>query len=202
MGRQEHWNGIYASKRSDEVSWFQAMPTQSLAFIAKYASRVDRILDVGGGASTLVDHLLDLGHSRVAVLDVSAAALACCQGRLGDRAARVEWLVADVTADRDLGQAALWHDRAVLHFLTEAEDQRAYARQAARTVPPGGHLVIATFSPEGPERCSGLLVQRHDARSLSRLLEPSFALVEEQREIHLTPVGRAQHFCWAVFKRV
>jgi SAM-dependent methyltransferase len=199
--RETHWNEVYETKRPDEVSWYQATPRRSLGFIDKHASKGDRIIDVGGGASTLVDHLLDLGHERVAVLDVSAVALAVCRGRLADRAARVEWLVADVTSGPDLGQVELWHDRAVLHFLTDAADQRAYAELASRTLRPGGHLVLATFAPDGPEKCSGLPVQRHDAESLGQLLGPSFVLVEEGREIHVTPTGREQRFFWSVFRR-
>lgn len=197
-----HWNQVYSTKNPNEVSWYQPSPASSLGFIRRLAGSSARIIDVGGGASLLVDALLDLGYPRPAVLDISASALDHAKRRLGPRAASVDWLEGDVTKDLPLAQVDVWHDRAVLHFLTDAADQEAYARLAARTVKIGGHAVIGTFALDGPERCSGLPVRRHDGRSVSALLGPDFQMLEEQREVHRTPAGTEQRFCWSIFRRL
>jgi SAM-dependent methyltransferase len=201
MDPRAHWNDVYGNKKPNEVSWYQSTPARSLEFICRFTGASSRIIDVGGGASLLVDALLDLGLSRPVVLDVSATAIGHAKVRLGPRAALVDWVEGDVTDDLPLPQVDLWHDRAVLHFLTDAPQQRAYARLAARTVRSGGHAVIGTFAPDGPERCSGLPVLRHDGQSVSALLGPDFELLEEQREVHRTPAGAEQRFCWSVFRR-
>lgn len=201
MDREAHWNQVYATKQPDAVSWYQRSPDNSLAYIRKLTNVTQKIIDVGGGASVLVDALLDAGYERPIVLDVSASGLDRAKSRLGSRAALVEWLVADVTKAPDLRPVDLWHDRAVLHFLTEPADQAAYAALAARTVRPGGHVVLATFAPDGPEKCSGLPVQRHDGASIGRLLGPSFESITEDREVHRTPGGGEQRFSWAVLRR-
>ena len=193
--RQEHWDGIYASRREDEVSWFQATPAVSLDLVDRCAlARDAKILDVGGGASRLVDALLDRGFLDLTVLDVSAQALDRARARLGERADRVKWIVADVTRFEPAERYALWHDRAVFHFLTAAEDRAAYARALDRAVAPGGHVVVGTFALDGPERCSGLPVVRYDASGLAAALGPSFTLVETVRHEHVTPAGRTQAF--------
>lgn len=201
MKRPAFWNTIYDSRDPATLSWYQTVPETSLRWIQKLSARSDRVIDIGGGASALVDALLQLGYERPLVLDVSESALTHARGRLGANAQQVDWLVADVTQATALPPAGLWHDRAVLHFLTAAEDQAAYGQLAARTVRPGGHAVIATFAPDGPERCSGLPVQRHDAESVGRVLGPDFTLVEETREVHVTPAGVQQRFAWSAWRR-
>ena len=201
MQRESHWNRVYETRQPDEVSWHQASAERSMGYIRRFCDASGRVIDVGAGASVLVDALLDAGYARPIALDVSSAGLEHARKRLGPRADLVEWLVGDVTGDPALPEVALWHDRAVLHFLTQPADQQAYARLASRTVCPGGHAVIATFAPDGPERCSGLPVQRHDGASVALLLGPAFELLEEQRHVHRTPSGADQRFCWTVLRR-
>jgi SAM-dependent methyltransferase len=201
MTRETHWNQVYDTKPTDGVSWYQPTPERSLEYIRRYAARQQRVLDAGGGASLLVDSLLDHSYLRPIVLDVSSSALGRAQARLLERAALVDWVVADLTQSPALPAVDLWHDRAVLHFLTDPADQLAYAQLVTRTLRPNGHVVLATFALDGPERCSGLPVQRHDAQSLSRLLGSPFELREESRELHRTPSGGEQKFIWAVFSR-
>ena len=201
MDRESHWNKVYETKEPDTVSWYQRRPERSIGHVRKFAEMTQQVIDVGAGASMLIDALLDAGYVHPIVLDVSVAALERTKARLGARAKRVHWVVADVTQDLDLPMVDLWHDRAALHFLTDAADRANYARLAARTVRPAGHLVIATFAPDGPERCSGLPVQRHDGKSLGNLFDGEFEFVQEEREVHLTPAGAEQHFCWTVFRR-
>ena len=159
------------------------------------------MIDVGGGTSALGERLLDAGYA-VAVLDVSAAALARARSRLGARADAVRWIVADVTADPDLGAHDCWHDRAVFHFLTERADRRRYAALLARSVPSGGHAIIATFAPDGPDKCSGLPVCRYDGPALAAELGHALTLVRETRETHVTPWGKPQSFQYSVFRRM
>ncbi len=167
--RKAHWEGIYASRAATDVSWYQAEPALSLQLIGAVApARAGRIIDVGGGASVLVDRLLDGPFERIAVLDLSETALGEARSRLGGRAERVQWIAADLTEVRDLGRFDVWHDRAVFHFLTDAEDRAEYVGLARRTVPEGGHLIIATFADDGPRQCSNLDVRRYNADSLAR----------------------------------
>jgi SAM-dependent methyltransferase len=184
--KQDHWEHIYESKAENELSWFQERPVVSLDLIrATGAKPSAAIIDIGGGASRLVDALLDEGF-HASVLDISEKALAAAKARLGPRATKVAWIAADVTAWEPSETYDLWHDRAAFHFLTEAADQRAYAERVARAVRPGGHAVIGTFAPDGPERCSGLPVMRHDAASIVSVLGDKFALVETRRDDHVT----------------
>lgn len=201
MDRAAHWNQVYDTRPAKSVSWYQGHPTRSIEYIEKYAVPSQHIIEVGAGASALIDALLEAGYRYLTALDISATALARVQSRLASRAAFVQWVVADITQSPELPKADLWHDRAVLHFVTSRDEQRAYAELAAKTVKPGGHLVIAAFAPDGPERCSGLPVQRHDSASLSVLFGTQFELVEEAREVHRTPSDAEQRFCWAVFRR-
>lgn len=200
MGR-DHWDNVYGSKAADAVSWYQRRPELSLELIA--ASGVGRdagVIDVGGGASTLVDCLLDEGYTSLAVLDWSGKALAQARRRLGDRAAAVQWLEADVTDFVPPRRYGLWHDRAVFHFLTDAADRSRYVASLKRTLEPGGHVVIAAFAPDGPMKCSGLDVLRHDEASLRRELGHEFELRESRRETHLTPWQAQQRFLYARFQ--
>ena len=176
MSDPEHWDAVYGAKAPDAVSWYAPHLEHSLAMIRTVADPPAAIIDVGAGASTLVDDLLDLGYARVTLLDVSSAALAVTRVRLGARAKNVQWIAGDVTTADLPGKAYdVWHDRTVFHFLTEPADRRAYVRVATECLKPGGHAILATFSLEGPMRCSGLDVIRYDAESLSRALGPAFA---------------------------
>lgn len=200
--RRAHWEDVHRQREEDEVSWFQATPATSLALIARTgAARAARIVDVGGGASRLVDALLDAGYEHVTVLDVAAAALERAQRRLGARAAAVSWDVADATAWQPGGEYDVWHDRAAFHFLVRAEDRAAYRAVLLSALPAGGHAIVATFAPDGPERCSGLPVARYDAEALAAELGPAFTLVESLREDHRTPGGKVQRFQWSRFVR-
>lgn len=199
--RHQHWEDIYHSKSDQSLSWHQEEPATPLALIGEAASPELRVIDVGGGSSMLAARLLDKGFRNVAVLDISGAALNRARSRIGARAELIRWIAADVTAIGDIGQFDVWHDRAVFHFLTDPEDRRKYVALAERTIPAGGHLIIATFALDGPERCSGLPVHRYDAKGLAREFGRGFALEKELSEIHITPWGKRQSFIYAVFSR-
>jgi SAM-dependent methyltransferase len=202
MERERHWEGVYTTKAPDQLSWYAPRLGRSLDLILGAARPPAAVIDVGGGASTLVDDLLRLGYAPVTVLDVSDSALQVSRARLGSEADRVSWVVGDVI-HTDLHPQAfdVWHDRAAFHFLLDPADRAAYAARAARSVRPGGHLVIATFAPEGPEKCSGLEVVRYDGAGLQAVLGPSFRLESEERETHVTPWGAEQRFTYAVLER-
>lgn len=190
MDRQQHWEQVYATKGVTEVSWFEADPRVSLELIERASPGHGSVIDVGGGASRLVDQLLAADFKRVAVLDISATALAHAKSRLGALAVRVEWIVGDVIEVPDVGQFDVWHDRAVFHFLTAADDRRKYVELATRSVPIGGHLIIGAFAVDGPQKCSGLEVCRYDAQSLAKELGPGFKLIRELKHTHCTPTGK------------
>jgi trans-aconitate methyltransferase len=202
--RRSHWQQVWASKQADEVSWFQPKPAVSLRLIESLGLRKDAgVVDVGGGASTLVDCLLERGWHHVAVLDVSEAALDQAAERLGPLGDDVAWIESDILEWRPVpGLFDVWHDRAVFHFLTRPEDQKAYRRVLMTALVPGGAVILGTFAPDGPEKCSGLPVQRHDSTSLAKALGPDFELLQELRETHTTPGGRPQSFVWCVFRRI
>ncbi len=199
----EHWQAVYRRKASDGVSWFRPHLETSLELLdAVGLCSESRVIDVGGGASTLVDDLLDRGVSAITVLDLADEALALSSQRLGDRGDGIHWLAGDLL-EAALPEAGfdLWHDRAVLHFLTTPEATARYAAQAMHALRPGGHAVIGGFAPDGPERCSGLEVARRSAADIAALMGPAFALVDERREQHTTPGGSPQAFAWAVLRR-
>ena len=200
MDRKEHWESIYASKSDNEVSWTQPEPHLSLSLIGEVCPR-GRVLDVGGGTSVLAERLLDSGYS-VTVLDISEAALDRARQRLGIRAEQVRWIAANVTAGPDIGAFDVWHDRAVFHFLTIPAERAAYVALMARTIPLGGHVVIATFAPDGPQKCSGLEVRRYDGPALAAALGKQFDLMKSEPEIHVTPQGKLQSFQYSLFRRV
>lgn len=198
-----HWEGVYTEKATDEVGWYKPTFDVSLNLISEAAaSATPRIIDIGGGASLFVDNLLERGYDRVAVLDIAEASLNRAKERLGERAAKIDWIVADIREATNLGLFDIWHDRAVFHFLVESQDRQRYASLARGTVPVGGHLIISTFSPEGPEKCSGLNTCRYSSASLAAELGDSFALVKEVPEIHVTPRGKSQAFVYALLRRV
>lgn len=195
MNRKEHWNHVYEANPPDDVSWYQRSPAISLRLIQ--ASGVDPgagVIDVGGGASVLAEHLLEVGYSNLAVLDISAAALAHAKERMGANAAKIEWIEADITRFAPSHQFGTWHDRAVFHFLTDHSDRRSYVEAMTRTLLPGGHAIIATFALDGPEKCSGLEVVRYDAPTIAAELGDRFELVEHVDETHLTPWNTEQRF--------
>jgi len=200
--RTTHWQNVYATKGEAEVSWFQDSPTISLAMIRTANSdHGAAIIDVGGGASRLVDALLQDGYRDVAVLDLSANALDAARKRIGPAASKVDWIVADATTWRPAKTYDVWHDRAAFHFLTDPQDRAAYVERLQSAVAPGGQVIIATFAPDGPEKCSGLPVQRHDSASLAAELGPDFELVETRSEIHRTPWDSTQAFQFSRFRR-
>ena len=200
--RQAHWQNVYATKAENEVSWYQATPAPSLDLIAATGLSKDAsIIDVGGGASRLVDSLLDRGFHRMTILDLSASALEEAKKRLGRRADGIEWIVVDITIWEPASGYNLWHDRAAFHFLTEPSDRDAYVVRLKKAVRPGGHVIIATFAPDGPERCSGLPIVRYGPEALARTLGPDFELVESRRHDHVTPGGNTQRFQFSRFLR-
>ena len=203
MDAKQHWEHIYATKAPDRVSWYQPHAQRSLDFIRRTGvDRAEAIIDVGGGASTLVDDLVTEGFEQVTVLDLSAKALEVARQRLGGRAAKVNWIEADVTRATLPPEAyAVWHDRAVFHFLTEAGDRQRYVENVRRAVRAGGHVIVATFATDGPDHCSGLEVVRYDPESLHEEFGGEFELVESEREAHATPFGTEQRFVWCYCRR-
>jgi SAM-dependent methyltransferase len=202
MESAAHWQSVYAQKSPISVSWYQAAPVLSHALITAVApSRDARIVDVGGGASTLVDALLASGYTALTVLDLAPAALAHARERLGASASTVTWLAADIlTAALPAAAYDVWHDRAVFHFLTSSHAQAEYLAQLRHALRPGGHVVIATFAEDGPLRCSGLEVARYSARELHELFGNEFRSVSDHREVHTTPGGASQTFTYCVFQ--
>lgn len=195
---QDHWETVYQSKQPDAVSWFQEHATRSLEIIRSIGgSKAASIIDVGGGASTLVDDLLNEGFQHVSVLDLSKSALDVAKTRLGTRGDQVAWITGDIRSVVLPEQAFdIWHDRAVFHFLTDLADRQAYVRQVMKAVKPGGHVIVATFAPDGPEQCSGLPVARYAPEQLHGEFGPTFELLEHASEEHRTPWGTMQHFVY------
>lgn len=198
MEIKNYWDKVYAAKAATSVSWYQEHAECSLSLLHKTGiTRSAAIIDVGGGASTLVDDLLAEGYSDVTVLDLSAAALSAARLRLGTLAAKVKWLDADVTkADLPRHRYDVWHDRAVFHFLTEPELRQAYVEHVFRSVKPGGHVIVATFAEDGPIQCSGLPVMRYSASDLHAQFGEAFTLVKHVEEAHHTPSGDVQQFVY------
>lgn len=201
VDRKSHWEAIYQHKLPTEVSWYQAEPQLSLELIEHAVGKDAAILDVGGGASRLVDCLLAAGYRDLSVLDLSSAALAYAGQRLGERASAVAWVEADITRFTPPRRYDLWHDRATFHFLTEAADRARYVEALRRGLKPGGQLILAAFAVGGPERCSGLNIRQYDAPRLQSELGAGFRLLEERAETHTTPTGKPQtfrYFRWQV----
>lgn len=198
-----HWSQVYQTKAPTEVSWYQTEPTLSLALIKDTGiAPTDPIIDVGAGASTLADHLIGRGYRDLTVLDISAEALATARARLGQQAVAITWLEGDITTVTLPAQRyAVWHDRAVFHFLTDPEARQRYVAQVSHALRPGGHVIIATFAPDGPEKCSGLDVMRYDAISLHQVFGGGFDLISSTREVHQTPWGSEQRFSYCYCRR-
>ncbi|MFZ5594604.1 MAG: class I SAM-dependent methyltransferase [Pseudomonadota bacterium] len=202
MDRKKHWETVYEQKSPGEVSWYQRDPVLSLELIQNAGiARDAAIIDVGGGASVLVDRLLAIGYRNVSVLDLSARALVCAQARLSGTGHYVTWIEADVTTFVPPVSYDLWHDRAVFHFLTDADDRRKYVEVLKRSVKSGGHVIIAAFAIGGPTQCSGLDIVQYDAEKLSNTLGASFRLMEERAELHVTPAKKEQKFAYFRFVR-
>jgi len=200
--RRAHWERFYATRAETEVSWFQADPAPSLEALARVgATRRSAIVDIGGGASRLVDRLVRDGYSDISVLDVTAAALKTVRARLGEDAQKVQWIVADVTRWTPERSYDVWHDRAAFHFLVDPADRASYVERMRLALRSGGYAVIATFAPDGPEKCSGLTVARHDGESLAAALGPDFEWIETRRHDHQTPSGAVQRFQFSAFRR-
>lgn len=201
--RQRHWNDTYRARPDAQASWFEETPARSLALIQEAELPKDTpILDVGGGAARLVDALLARGHSDLSVLDVSEVALEHARTRLGEKAGKIFWITADITEWNPPRRWMVWHDRAMFHFLVTESAQRDYLSALNRATLPGATVIIAGFAPEGPERCSGLNVQRHSAAGLARLLGENFRFVSKSEEIHRTPAGARQDFLYTCFRRL
>jgi SAM-dependent methyltransferase len=200
VNRQEHWDGIYRRKPPTEVSWYQPEAELSLGLIRRVAREADEpIIDVGAGASALVDGLLDAGYRALTVLDLAPTALALAQARLGARASLVRWMAADVLeASLPLDRYAVWHDRAVFHFLTEPAQRARYVAQVRRSVRSGGHVIVASFAPDGPTRCSGLDVVRYTPAAMHAEFGEGFRLLDSVREDHRTPAGSSQAFVYCL----
>ena len=204
MHSKDHWEKVYTTKAAEGVSWYQPHAEQSMALIrATGANKQAAIMDVGGGASTLVDDLLVEGYTQLTVLDLSDEALAVSQRRLGAPARSVQWLVADITqAEFAPHSIDVWHDRAVFHFLTSPQDREAYVRQVVHAVKPGGHVIVATFGTNGPLQCSGLPVMRYAPDALHAEFGSAFALLSHQEQLHHTPFGTDQQFVYCMCRKV
>lgn len=203
MPSKDHWEHVYSTKATDHVSWFQPHAEQSIALIrGTGVSANASIIDVGGGASTLVDDLLEHGYTAVTVLDLSDAALAAARTRLGERAKAVTWLLGDITEIAlPVHAFDVWHDRAVFHFLTTADARNAYVRAVLRSVKPGGHVIVATFAEDGPLQCSGLPVMRYNPSDLHAEFGAPFTLLKHEREEHHTPFGTVQQFIYCYCRK-
>lgn len=198
MDTKSHWEKIYTTRAPNQVSWYRPHLETSLALIERAApDRSSSIIDVGGGESTLVDDLVVRGFQNITVLDVSESAIEATRKRLGDAANAIHWIAADITQlELEPKTYDVWHDRAVFHFLTDPQQRIAYIRQVLRSVIPGGHVIVSTFGPEGPTKCSGLDVMRYDADSLHDEFGKRFRLVESSQELHDTPFGTTQQFLY------
>ena len=202
IDRKTHWENVYKDSLPQRVSWYQEEPTLSMQLIRKVRLASDAaIIDVGGGASTLVDMLCDAGYTNIGVLDVSASALAHAKDRLADKACGVEWYVEDVTCFKPPRRYSLWHDRAVFHFLITKADRDSYVKVLRQALEPGGHLIIMTFAIDGPIKCSGLDIVQYDAEKLTTELGSGFQLVETGHQTHITPAGKEQKFAYFHFVR-
>ena len=202
MQDEEHWVEVYRTKAPDTVSWYQPRPEATLRALERlHVRETTSLIDIGGGASTLVDNLIERGWSDITVLDIAAPALEIAKARLGLVADRVHWQVADITTWIPNRTFDVWHDRAVFHFLTTKEQREAYLRALGRGLARDGLVIMATFAVDGPERCSGLPVQRYDAASLAKAVGAKFKPADDWREVHITPAGNFQDFTWCAFKR-
>lgn len=201
-GSRNHWDDVYRTRKETSVSWYQDSPEPSLALMdLAGAGEATPVIDIGGGASRLVDALLQRGYRDLTVLDISPAALEAARARLGPEARKVSWIASDVTLWQPERTWGIWHDRAAFHFLTQAAGQAAYVARLKQALAPGGHAIIGTFALDGPEKCSGLPIVRHSADSLRDILGGAFELTDHRRHDHVTPGGMVQKFQFSTFRR-
>jgi SAM-dependent methyltransferase len=201
--RKKHWEYIYQTKSLEQVSWFQPTPETSLAFFRQFGvPKTAKIIDIGGGDSFLVDHLLDLGFTNISVLDISAAAIERAKVRLGERAQRVQWIVADVTAFKPEESYDFWHDRAAFHFLTDENEISTYLNTAGQSLAPDGVLVIGTFSEQGPKKCSGIDIKHYSETSMTDRLKSFFEKITCITVDHKTPFDTIQNFVFCSFRKL
>lgn len=201
MQPKEHWENVYTNKSTNAVSWFQIRAALSLQFITSAAPHAGAaIIDVGGGASTLVDDLIVANYSNISVLDISAAALDVAQKRLEQKSSSVRWVVGDITSVAlPENYYDIWHDRAVFHFLTEEKSRHLYVAQLTKALKPGGQLIISTFAEKGPQQCSNLPVVRYSPEALQNEFGHAFVLQEHAFETHVTPFETQQEFVYCRF---
>ncbi len=203
MGRKSHWENIYKDKSPLEVSWYQSKPAVSLSMIDNLSlKKEENIIDVGGGASTLVDHLIEKGFKNITVLDLSSNALELAKKRLDERSKCVHWEAEDVTNFSSQKTYSLWHDRAVFHFLTDKKDRQKYKMKLQSSVRVGGYVIIAAFAVGGPKKCSGLDIVQYSSKKMKEELGAHFNLIAEGSETHITPAGKEQLFGYYVFTKI
>ena len=201
--RKKHWDKIYQTTDLKDVSWFQPTPETSLDFFKQFkVSPTAKVIDIGGGDSLLVDHLLDLGYQDISVLDISAAAIDKAKKRLGDKAKNVKWIVADVTTFKPIEKYDFWHDRAAFHFLTKEQEISNYLQTAQENISPNGILVIATFSEQGPKKCSGIEIKQYSETSMTHLLKMFFEKIKCITVDHKTPFDTIQNFVFCSFRKI
>ncbi len=201
--RKKHWENIYQTKDLKDVSWYQPTPTTSLDFLKQFnIGPTAKIIDIGGGDSFLVDHLLDLGYTDVTVLDISASSLDRAKQRLGDRATKVKWIVADASTFKPIEQYDFWHDRAAFHFLTQEDEINNYIETIEKSITPAGVLVIGTFSEQGPKKCSGIDIKQYSEVSMSERLKKFFKKVKCITVDHVTPFNTIQNFIFCSFRKL
>jgi trans-aconitate methyltransferase len=201
--RKEHWENIYHTKELNEVSWFQPTPETSLGFFKEFnVPETAKIIDIGGGDSYLVDNLLDLGYRDITILDISAAAIEKAKQRLGERAANVKWIVADAVTFKPDEKYDFWHDRAAFHFLTDEHDIADYLENAQQNINPAGVLVIATFSEQGPKKCSGIEIRQYSETTMTNLLKKYFEKIKCITVDHKTPFNTFQNFIFCSFRKL
>jgi len=201
--RKKHWEDIYQNKRTDKVSWFQQKPATSLDFVKQYnLDKSAKIIDVGGGDSFFIDHLIDLGYQDITVLDISKSAIEKVKKRLGNKSEVVKWIVTDVTDFRTDERYDLWHDRAAFHFLTDPTDINKYINTIRSNVKPDGYLVVGTFSEQGPEKCSGIEITQYSEQTMSKLLKGIFKKIKCITIDHKTPFNTIQNFIFCSFRRL
>ena len=203
LERKKHWGDVYQEKSSSDLSWYQKEPKLSLELIrSTNVANKDAIIDVGGGTSVLVDYLVKECFTNLTVLDISENAIARAKKRLGDSAKSIEWIVSDITQFDAPQKFSLWHDRALFHFLTDQSDREIYVKTLKNALKPEGHLIIATFAIGGPEKCSGLEIVQYDTEKMIAELGDNFKLIEERKEVHITPANKEQKFNFFLFRRV
>jgi len=203
LDRKKHWENIYQTKELKDVSWYQPTPTTSLDFFKQFnIPTTAKIIDIGGGDSFLVDHLLDLGYTDLTILDISASSLDRAKQRLGDRATKVKWIVADAATFKPTEQYDFWHDRAAFHFLTQEQEITNYIDTIQRSIKPTGVLVIGTFSEQGPKKCSGIEIKQYSETTMTDRLKKFFEKVKCITVDHTTPFDTIQNFIFCSFKKL